>query len=110
MAITRKKFETFDIDYSKVINGNEYYIYGQVVVRLADDKINSLDINIFDAPENDRNRQVVATLNYNEVSEDYGMSQPITCCLNVTATEELMQYFNNEIIGEIKSELFSEDD
>lgn len=110
MAITKKKYETFDIDYSKEVNGAEYYIIGQVVVRLADDKINSLNLTIYNGPENDRNRQVVATLNYNEVGGDYMMEggNPMSCSLNVNATEELMNYFNNEIVNEIKEELFGE--
>lgn len=110
MAITKKKYETFDIDYSKEINNAEYYIVGQVVVRLADDKINSLNLTIYNGPENDRNRQVVATLNYNEVGGDYMMEggSPMSCSLNVNATEELMNYFNNEIVNEIKEELFGE--
>lgn len=109
MAITKKKFETFDIDYEKEINAADYYIVGQVVVRLADDKINSLNLTIYNAPENDRNRQVVATLNYNEVGGDMMGSNPMSCSLNVNATEELMNYFNNEIVAEIKEELFGEE-
>lgn len=108
MAITKKKYETFDIDYVKEINSVEYFIVGQVVVRLADDKINSLNISIYDAPVNDRNRQMVATLNYNEVGGDMMGSNPMSCSLNVNATEELMNYFNNEIVNEIKEELFGE--
>lgn len=108
MAITKKKYETFDIDYVKEINSVEYFIVGQVVVRLADDKINSLNLSIYDAPVNDRNRQMVATLNYNEVGGDMMGSNPMSCSLNVNATDELMQYFNNEIVAEIKSELFEE--
>lgn len=107
MAITKKKYETFDIDYSKEINGAEYYIIGQVVVRLADDKINSLNLTIYDAPDINRNRKIAATLSYNEVGADeYGES--LSCSLNVNATEELMNYFNNEIVNEIKEELFGE--
>lgn len=111
MAITKKKYETFDIDYSKEINNVEYYIVGQVVVRLADDKINNLNLNIYNGPQNDRNRQVVATLNYNEVG-DYMMEggSPMNCSLNVNATEDLMKYFNNEIVAEIKEELFGEEE
>jgi len=111
MAITKKKFETFDIDYSKEINGTDYYIVGQVVVRLADDKINSLNLNIYNGPQNDRNRLVVANLNYNEVSGEGMMNDnPMSCYLNVNATDELMQYFNNEIVNEIKEELFAEEE
>lgn len=109
MVITKKKYETFDIDYSKEINNAEYYIVGQVVVRLADDKINSLNLTIYNGPENDRNRQVVATLNYNEVGGEYMMGgNNMSCSLNVNASEELMSYFNNEIVNEIKEELFGE--
>lgn len=111
MAITKKKFETFDIDYVTVIADVNYYITGQVVVRLADDKIYNLTVTMYDAPENDRNRKVVANLNYNEVSGDGMMNDnPMSCYLNVNATDELMQYFNNEIVEVIKAELFGEEE
>lgn len=106
MAIVKKKYETFDIDYQKEINGNTYDIVGQVVVRLADDKINSLNIAIY---EDRRNSNVVASIGYSEVGGgDYmeGGTSSISCNLNVNATEEMMAYFNNDIITEIKAELF----
>ena len=97
MGIIKKKYETFDVDYKKEINGNTYDIVGQVVVRLSDKRIESLCVNIYADKTNPFN--ALASINYYE-----GVEGGINC--NITANEDEM-IISNEIISEIKKELYS---
>lgn len=98
MGIIKKKYETFDVDYKKEINGNTYDIVGQVVVRLSDKRIESLFINIYADKTNPS--VALTSINYYETVEG-GINY------NITANEEETIIYN-EIISEIKKELFSE--
>lgn len=97
MEIIKKKYETFDVDYKKEINGNTYDIVGQVVVRLSDNRIESLNVNIYA----DKTTPSVAltSINYFE-SVEGGINY------NITANDDEM-IISNEIISEIKKELYS---
>lgn len=98
MGIIKKKYETFDVDYKKEINGNTYDIVGQVVVRLSDKRIESLNVNIYKDKTNPSN--ALTSINYYE-SVEGGINY------NITANDE-ETIIANEIISDIKKELFSE--
>lgn len=97
MGIIKKKYETFDVDYQKEINGNTYDIVGQVVVRLSDKRIESLCVNIFADKTNPSN--ALTSINYYESVEGV-----INC--NISANDGEM-IIHEEIISEIKKELYS---
>lgn len=97
MGIIKKKYETFDVDYKKEINGNTYDIVGQVVVRLSDKRIESLNVNIYAG--NTTPSVALTSINYYEGVEG-GINY------NITANDEEI-IISNEIISEIKKELFS---
>lgn len=97
MEIIKKKYETFDVDYKKEINGNTYDIVGQVVVRLSDKRIENLTANIYKDKTNPS--IALSTINYYE-----GVEGGINC--NLTANDDEM-IIHEEIISEIKKELYS---
>lgn len=96
MGIIKKKYETFDVDYKKEINGNSYDIVGQVVVRLSDNGIENLSVNIY---KDKTNPFALTSINYYEGVEG-GINY------NITANDDEM-IIHEEIISEIKKELYS---
>lgn len=97
MGIIKKKYETFDVDYKKEINGGTYDIVGQVVVRLSDKRIENMNINVYEDKTNPSN--ALTSINYYE-SVEGGINY------NITANDDEM-IIHNEIISEIKKELYS---
>lgn len=103
--ITKKKFESFDISYSK----GDVFVRGSVTVRVEDKKINELNVTVYKSDPDSSNDSYSArcgVIYYNEVGNTMDGNQ-FSKAMNISVSEDLNEETCLEIINEVKDDVLS---